>query len=129
MRRNFSAALVLLLGMGASGCATTKYQVKPGQERAEFHGKVLVYEQRVPASVQYEVIGDFVEQKQWYGSTDETGREALRVAASKGANGLLIETIGHRVTAWSWSSPYSEGKLLWITNYEAAAAAPGGGGQ
>lgn len=115
-----------LLCMGAAGCATTGYRVKSGQERSAFHGKVLVFEKQVPRNVQYRIIGDFVEQKQWYGSTAETGRESLSVAASRGANGLLIEKSGHRPTAWSWSSPYTEGKLLWVENYDAAAAAQGG---
>jgi hypothetical protein len=80
----------------------------------------------VPADVHYTVIGKFLQQKQWYGATDETSRDSLRAAALKGANGILIERTGHRVTAWSWSSPFTEGKLLWISNYDAASAAPGG---
>ena len=125
------SGLFLVLGSGlavsVAGCASTGYSVRPGSERPAFNGKVLVYDQQIPPGVQHTVIGEFAEQKGWYGGTGETAREALRAAAAKGANGILIERTGHRVTSWSWASPYTEGKLLWITNYDTAAAAQGGG--
>ncbi len=108
-----------------AGCASTEFEVTPGMERAAFKGKVLVFEKQMPAGVEYTVIGKFLQQKQWYGNTGETGNSALSTAAAKGANGILIERTGHRVTAWSWASPFTEGKLLWITNYDAALAAAG----
>lgn len=115
---------VLTFTVGPAGCTTTKYEVASNRGRPEFHGRVLVYEKQVPSGVDYQVIGSFVEQKQWYGSTSETGSESLRSAASKGANGLLIEKTGHRASGWSWAAPYTEGKLLWIRNYQALVEQP-----
>jgi hypothetical protein len=111
------------LAVNVVGCASTQYRITSGHERPAFEGTVLVYQKAPPRGVQYTVIGDFVEQKQWYGATVATKREALRAAAAKGANGILIERSGQRVTGWSWSSPYTEGKLLWIANYGSAASA------
>ena len=124
--RGFWLALGLSFVVNGSGCASTTYQVRPGLERPAFAGKVLVYEQQMPPDVQFVVMGDFLEQRQWYGDTDQTAREAIHAAAAKGANGILVERSGQRPTAWSWLSPYTEGKLLWISNYKAAAAALGG---
>ena len=127
MRENMlNIVLWLLLLSITVGCATTKYSVSPGQERNAFQGKVLVYENNIPTGVDFELIGDFVEQKPWYGSTKETKRESLQMAASKGANGILIERHGHRVSAWSWSSPYTAGKLLWIKNYDIVTSGQSG---
>jgi len=82
------------------------------------NGEVLIYKNSIPKNVNSIIIGDFVLQKQWYGGTNETGNSAIREAAKKGANGILIEKQGHRVTGWSWASPYTEGKLLWIENHD-----------
>lgn len=125
--RIFLLTLGFGLAVSVAGCgASTQYQVKPGLERPAFEGKVLLYEQKVPPGVQYTVIGEFVEQKGWYGGTSETALRARHAAAARGANGVLIERSGHRVTNWSWASPFTEGKLLWIANYDAAAAAERG---
>lgn len=102
------------------GCGGTKYRVSPSEQRPAFTGEVVVFEKAVPDSVSYKIIGDFVMQKQWYGSIGKTSHEATKEAAAKGANGVLIEKTGTRVTAWSWASPYTQGKLLWIENYEQA---------
>jgi len=102
------------------GCSTTRYTVAPDQLRPAFKGEVLIFEKTIPKNILYSVIGDFVSQKEWYGGTGETANSAVKEAASKGANGLLIEAQGHRVTSFSWASPYTEGKLLWIDNYKVA---------
>jgi len=109
-------AVVVLL----CGCATTGYNVAPDQIRPAFNGEVLVFEKSVPENIKYSVIGDFVSQSEWYGGAGETANAAVKEAAAKGANGMLIEAQGHRVTALSWASPYTEGKLLWIDNYNVA---------
>jgi hypothetical protein len=109
-----------VIAMLICGCSTTRYNVAPDQLRPAFSGKVLIFEKIIPESIQYSVIGDFVSQKEWYGGTGETANSATKEAAAKGANGLLIEAQGHRVTGFSWASPYTEGKLLWIDNYDHA---------
>ncbi len=107
------------------GCSTTNYNVAADQVRPVFAGEVLVFEKTVPATVKYSVIGDFVSQEEWYGGTGQATDSAVKEAANKGANGLLVEETGHRVTAFSWASPYTEGKLLWIDNYDVALAQQG----
>lgn len=114
-------SVLVIIMIILTSCAATRYQVRPDQQRPAFNGKVLVYERQVPSDVKYVVIGDYVEQKEWYGGTGETADEATRVAASRGANGILIERTGHRVTGFSWAAPYTEGKLLWIANHAAAS--------
>lgn len=110
----------LVIAVMIGGCSTTRYTVAPDQLRPAFNGEVLVFNKTIPKNIQYSVIGDFVSQKEWYGGTGETANSAVKEAASKGANGLLIEAQGHRVTGFSWASPYTEGKLLWIDNYNVA---------
>lgn len=110
-----------LLAAVLVGCSSTNFKVSDDVKRVPFSGKVLVFEQRVPENVDYAVIGTFVQQKQWYGGTGETDREAITSAADEGANAILVERSGHRVTKFSWASPYTEGKLLWVNNYDAAA--------
>ncbi|NRA03702.1 MAG: hypothetical protein HRU00_13980 [Myxococcales bacterium] len=119
--KKISFLLALLFTSGCSVFPSTEFRVNSGQERPSFEGTVLTYRHNVPSNVEYSVIGNFVEQGQWYGSTDETEHVAARSAAGKGANGILIQDSGHRITGWSWSSPYTEGKLLWIQNYDTAA--------
>jgi hypothetical protein len=116
----------VLLGLLIAACATTQYRVSPGAQRTPFRGRVLVFDQQVPPAVNYAVIGEFVEQKQWYGGTDETKGEALHAAGQKGANAVLIEETGHRANGWSWAAPFTQGKLLWVKNYEEAAAQSSG---
>ena len=112
----FSAVAVLLCS-----CSTTRYDVAPDQLRPAFSGEVLTFEKTIPENIKYSVIGDFVSQSEWYGGTGETANSAVKEAAAKGANGLLIEDQGHRMTAFSYASPYTEGKLLWIENYDMAS--------
>lgn len=116
-----------VLSTFSAGCASTSYQVESKAPHARFDGVVMVFREKVPPSIRYKVIGEFVEQKQFYGGTAETVREVLSNAAAHGANAILIERSGHRVTGFSWASPYTEGKLLWIENYDAAAHASAGG--
>lgn len=113
---------VAVLSAGCSTFPSTQFQLNAGQERPPFRGRVLTYMEQVPPNVEYEVIGDFVEQGQWYGSTTAMEQDTARTAAEKGANGILIEDSGHRPTGWSWASPFTEGKLLWIQNYQSAAS-------
>ncbi len=101
-------------------CSTTQYNVADGQLRPAFSGEVLVFEKSIPENIKYLVIGDFVSQSEWYGGTGETANSATHEAAAKGANGILIEAQGHRMTAFSYASPYTEGKLLWVDNYDVA---------
>ena len=110
-------ALTLLL---CSCMPSTKYNVAKDQLRPAFTGEVLVFEKNVPENIQYSVIGDFVAQSEWYGGTGQTANSAVKEAAAKGANGILIEAQGHRMTAFSYASPYTEGKLLWIDSYDTA---------
>lgn len=113
---------VVFAALFLTGCVGTSYHVNV--RRPAFQGRVLVYDHLIPAAVKYQVVGDFIEQKGFYGGTNETANAARREAASRGANGMLIERSGHRCcTGWAWSSPYTEGKLLWITNYDAAKSA------
>jgi hypothetical protein len=109
-----------------AGCASTEYRLNSGAQRPAFGRVVLVYRQTIPAGVDYSVIGDFVAQKQFYGGTAETANAVKSEASARGANGILIERSGHRPAGWSWASPFTEGKLLWIKNYEAASAAQSG---
>ena len=113
----FLAMIALLL---CSCMPTTKYNVAKDQIRPAFSGKVLVFNKTIPDNIQYSVMGDFVAQSEWYGGTDETANSATKEAAAKGANGILIEAQGHRMAGFSYASPYTEGKLLWIENYEVA---------
>ncbi len=112
----------MFLALLICSCSSTRYNVAPDQVRPAFSGKVLVFEKSIPENVKYTVIGDFVSQSEWYGGTGETENAAVKEAAAKGANGMLIEAQGHRVTGFSWASPYTEGKLLWVENYDAALA-------
>lgn len=104
------------------GCSTTNYNITTDQTRPAFTGEVLVFDKTVPKNIHYTVIGDFLSQDEWYGGSGQATDSAVKEAASRGANGLLIEATGHRVTAFSWASPYTEGKLLWIDNYDVAYA-------
>ena len=112
--------LAVFLVVALCGCAGTKYRITSGEGRPPFAGEVLVFDKVVPSSVSYRLMGDFVLQKQWYGSSGQTSKAAVMEAARKGANGILIEKTGVRVTAWSWASPYTAGKLLWVENYQQA---------
>jgi len=114
--------LCMFLALLICSCSSTRYNVAPDQVRPAFSGKMLVFEKSIPENVKYSVIGDFVSQSEWYGGTGETANAAVKEAAAKGANGMLIEAQGHRVTGFSWASPYTEGKLLWVENYDAALA-------
>lgn len=123
VKRNNMAVRCLIaafLTMLVSSCSSTRYNVAPDQARPAFSGEVLVFEKIIPENIKYSVIGDFVSQSEWYGGTGETANSAVKEAAAKGANGMLIEAQGHRVTGFSWASPYTEGKLLWIDNYDVA---------
>ncbi|AGF76999.1 hypothetical protein UWK_00414 [Desulfocapsa sulfexigens DSM 10523] len=121
-RENMVIKYILCVAMAVlvSSCSSTSYNVAPDQARPAFNGEVLVFEKSVPENIKYSVIGDFVSQSEWYGGAGETANAAVKEAAAKGANGMLIEAQGHRVTALSWASPYTEGKLLWIDNYDVA---------
>ena len=121
-RNNMAIRFILCVGLAMllSSCATTRYTVSPDQARPAFSGKVLVFEKTVPENIKYSVIGDFVSQSEWYGGTGETENSAVKEAAAKGANGLLVVAQGHRMTAFSYASPYTEGKLLWVDNYDMA---------
>ncbi len=118
--RLLRCVLCAVIAVLVSSCSATKYDVAPDQLRPAFSGEVLVFEKTVPENIKYSVIGDFVSQSEWYGGTGETANSAVTEAAAKGANGMLIEAQGHRVTGFSWASPYTEGKLLWIDNYDVA---------
>lgn len=104
------------------GVSCTRYRVNPGEQRVAYTGVVSVFDKAIPATVHYRIIGDFVMQKQWYGSTGATVEAATKIAAAKGANGILIERTGFRVTAWSWASRYTAGKLLWIAGDDETSA-------
>ena len=112
--------LCVITAMLLSSCSSTRYTVAPDQVRPAFSGEVLVFEKTIPEDIKYSVIGDFVSQSEWYGGTGETAKSAVKEAATNGANGLLIERQGYRMTAFSYASPYTEGKLLWVDNYDVA---------
>ncbi len=121
-RKNMMIKSILCVALAVlvCSCSSTRYNVAPDQARPSFSGEVLVFEKTIPENIKYSVIGDFVSQSEWYGGTGETANSAVKEAAAKGANGMLIEAQGHRVTGFSWASPYTEGKLLWIDNYDVA---------
>ena len=113
-------ALCVAIAVLVCSCSTTTYNVASDQLRPAFSDEVLIFEKTIPENIKYSVIGDFVSQSEWYGGTGETANSAVTEAAAKGANAMLIEAQGYRVTAFSWASPYTEGKLLWIDNYDVA---------
>lgn len=121
-RKNIVIRLILCVALAVlvSSCSSTRYNVAPDQLRPSFSGEVLVFEKTIPENIKYSVIGDFVSQSEWYGGTGETANAAAKEAAVNGANGVLIEAQGHRMTAFSYASPYTEGKLLWVDNYDVA---------
>jgi hypothetical protein len=118
MQRLAIAVTVAML----SGCAfgAAKFKLESGEQRQPFEGEVLIFEQTVPASVSYRVIGSFHFQNRWYGGVTQEAINAAKSAGAKGANGILVERNGHRMTAYAYGAPYADGKLLWIDNYEQA---------
>ena len=86
--------------------------------RPAFKNDILVYKKMIPEHVKYSIIGDYFIKSKWYGGMQKVINSAVNEAASKGANGILIEQNGFRPSGFSWVAPYVKGKLLWIDNYD-----------
>ena len=83
------------------------------------HDKVFVTEERIPAGVDFTMVGTVETGKAWYGSTDGLPGKLADLARQIGANVVIQVRTGHHVSTFSMASPYATGQAVLIRDVDA----------
>jgi len=112
---------VIVLG----GCAahspmilknTVDVDANPNVKAVAHSNPVLFIDNKPPANVRYEVIGEINIGKVWYGGTDTLLAEMADKARALGADAVIEIGTWKQPSGFSWAAPHATGKAIKILN-------------
>lgn len=125
MRLIFVAvSLALLLTLHACGTRSSGKALVPAP--SAWTGPVLVTQHALPAGVEYTVLGSVsADARAGYDSAASLHPLLATEARKLGANAVVNATGGRRMTAWSWSAPYTSGTAVKVEDPQKLKGVPG----